>query len=425
MKQVFILIAALFTATIGASLSDAHAQQTDSLRIVAVVNDDVISAYDLATRVELVIALSNLEDRPGIRRQMAPEILRSLIAEKLHLQAAEEAGVTVEPAEIDAAIANIEKRNNLPPGGLFAFLERRNLDIETLIQQLRADIAWSRTVFRRYSSQIDVNETELNAAVARAEAALGKPEYEVSEIFLGVDNPSKEGETRAQAQRLIRELEAGASFPSLAQSFSQSPTAASGGNLGWVRGDDLPSEVMAELERMEVGRIVGPIKVSGGFYIIALRNKRIAGQKRTGETTVSLSQLHFSLPSDAPEETVLSYVNSALDRTRGIDTCEKFEAVGKEYGSPLSGSLGSLPITRLPEQIRVAVADLPVYGMTPPIRSQDALVVLMVCDRTDPKIETAEVDRDAIERRLMDRRLDTFARQYMRELRRNAYIEIR
>lgn len=416
----------ILTATVAAPWSgDALAQSTDTLRIAAVVNDEVVSEYDLQNRVRMVVALSNLPNRPEVQRQLAPQILRSLIDERLRLQEADDLGIEVDSEQVDQALATVAQRNNLTVDQLMTEFDRRDLDVDTLVQQLTAEIAWSQAIFRKYSGLATVTDTEVDAAVQEAEEALGKPEYNIAEIFLAesVDNTS--ADIRRQATRLVNQLRQGASFPALAQSFSQLPTASNGGAIGWVRQNQLPEEIGQRVPSMTPGSISDPIPVTGGVYIIMLRDTRIAGQQVIGKAEVSLTQLHLSLPSDSPKETVNSYIQSARERSASVNNCAEFEELGRTFGSPVSGPLGTLELDQLPVPIRKAVKPLKVNQVTPPIRMQDAVIVLMVCDRTDPEIQTVEIDREQIRRQLINQRLDNFARRHMRELYRNAFIDIR
>ena len=416
------LVAAIVSAL---PLSSARAQASNTLRIAAVVNEEVVSAYDLGNRVRMVIALSNLPNRPEVQRQLAPQILRSLIDERLRVQEAESLGIEVASGQVDNALADVAGRNNLTVDQLFSQLDRLNVDPDTLVQQLTAEIAWSQAVFRKYSALANVTDSEVDAAVRETEEAFGKPEYNIAEIFLAEGQENTPADVRRQAVRLVQQLRQGASFPALAQSFSQLPTAANGGALGWVRPNQIPDEIAQRIVSMAPGSISDPIPVTGGIYIIQLRETRTAGQQVVGKAEVTLSQFHLSLPADSPQDTVNSYIRSARDRAATANNCAEFEELGKNFGSPVSGSLGTLELDRLPLPVRKAVSSLQTNQVTPPIRMQDAVVVLMVCDRTDPKVETMTIDREAIRRQLVSQRLDNFARRHMRELYRNAFIDIR
>src|SRR3712207_1274270 len=124
----------------------------------------------------------------------------------------------------------------------------------------------------------------MRAAKARA----GQPEYLVSEIFIPVDDPTTEGETRRFVEEVIRQLRSGTPFPVAATQFSQAQTALQGGDLGWVRKDEVDPEVAAIIERMPPGAISNPIRVPGGFQIVALRQRRESGREIA--TLISMRQ---------------------------------------------------------------------------------------------------------------------------------------
>jgi len=407
------------------SATPALAQSTQTLRIVAVVNEDVISEYDLGNRIGLVIAMSNLPRRADVARQLAPQILRNLIDEKLRLQDAAELEVDATDEEIDRALDNLAQRNRTSVDQIMEMLSRRNLDTDTLINQMRAEVAWSKTLFRRYSDRLDVSDREIEIARQEIEESLGKPEYNVAEIFLSENAETPANEIAQQARQLVQQIRQGASFPGLAQSVSDLPTAANGGQLGWTRASQLSSEVANVVATMQPNTVSDPIRVTGGIYIVALLGKRIAGQQVEGEATVTLSQFHLAVPADTPADTVQQYMESARDKVAGIRSCETFETVAREAGSPVSGSLGTLPLDRLPPPIRNSVGSLEVGGISDPIRSDDAIVILMVCDRTEPEVTIAEVDPERIREGIIGQRLNNLGRQRLRELRRAAFIDIR
>jgi peptidyl-prolyl cis-trans isomerase SurA len=142
--------------TAAASRQPAPAQKPGGtppeMRIAAVVNDQVISLFDLASRVRTVLISSNLPDSEEIRQKLASQVLRSLIDEKLQLQEAKRQSVTATEAEINTALQQIEKQNNMKAGQLDQFLQARGVDRGQLVEQLTASIVWAKLV-RRLAAQ--------------------------------------------------------------------------------------------------------------------------------------------------------------------------------------------------------------------------------------------------------------------------------
>ena len=251
-----------------------RAGSQEAVRIAAVVNNEAISIPDLVARIDIAIVSSRLQISEELRQQLAPQVLRSLIDERLKVQEAERLRVRASRAELANARRTVEQRNGIPAGGLDDFLRRQGLDVASVTEQLRAEILWSKLVRGRLGAAVSVGEGEIDEAIARLEANRGRPEYRVAEIFLAVDSSEREAEVRGAAASLYRQLSAGASFAQIAQQFSQSATAAVGGDIGWVVEGQLPGEIETVLADLEPGSIAPPVRAFDGYYIVSLIDRR-------------------------------------------------------------------------------------------------------------------------------------------------------
>ena len=252
-----------------------RASGQDAIGIAAVVNNEAISIPDLVARIDVAIVASRLQASEDLRRQLAPQVLRALIDERLKVQEAERLGVTVSEAEMANARRNVEQRNGIAPGGLDAFLRGQGLSVGTVDDQLRAEILWSKLVRGRLGAAVSVGEGEIDEALAQLEANRGRPEYRAAEIFLAVESSEQESAVRAAAESLYEAADPrGANFEQIASQFSQSATAAVGGDIGWVLEGELPSEIEAVLARLEPGSIAPPVRTFDGYTIVALIDRR-------------------------------------------------------------------------------------------------------------------------------------------------------
>ena len=251
----------------------AQAQQAG--RIVAVVNDDIITHYDVVARLGIALATSNVQDTPDVRRRLGSQILRTLMDERLQTQEARRFGIGVSEREIGRQIAEIEGRNNMRPGGLERYFLNNRLDFQALKERLLAEIAWNKVLARRIAPRIEIGADEVEARLAERRAAVGSREYVVSEIFLALNDPAREGEVRAAADGIVEQLRAGASFSGLARQFSQSSSAAIGGDLGRVRAGQLDSRLEAALDSLTPKNASAPIRLENGFYILLLRERSV------------------------------------------------------------------------------------------------------------------------------------------------------
>ena len=182
--------------------------------------------------------------------------------------------MTVSEAEMANARRSVEQRNGIAAGGLDDFLRSQRLDVAAVTDQLRAEILWSKLVRGRLGAAVSVGEGEIDEALARLEANRGRPEYRVAEIFLAVESSEREGEVRAAATSLYEQVAAGASFAQIASQFSQSATAAVGGDIGWVLEGELPSEIEAALVQLEPGSVAPPVRAFDGYTIVSLIDRR-------------------------------------------------------------------------------------------------------------------------------------------------------
>src|SRR4029077_1515139 len=176
---------------------------------------------------------TNVPDTPEVRGRLNSQVLRSMIDEKLQMQEAKRQNVSASDDELNKAIGQIEKQNNMQPGQLNTFLQGHGIDRGTLVDQVTASIVWAKLVRRLAAQSSPISDEEIDDALKRFEAHKDDPEVRVAEILLAVDSPQQDEEVRAQAARLSDQMRQGTRFSAIAQQFSQSATAAVGGDLGW------------------------------------------------------------------------------------------------------------------------------------------------------------------------------------------------
>ena len=392
-------------------------------RIIAVVNEDAVSLFDLRERIKMVIFSSNMQDSPKMRERLEPQVLRALIDEKLQKQAAKRYNIKVDRKEVDKALRMIEKQNGLPPGGLKIRLEKAGVRMSTLVEQIETTIAWSKLVNRRMTRNIVIGDNQIDEALARIRANLNKPSHLVSQIFLAFGGPDNAAKTLADANQLVTQIRNGAAFTSLARQFSQDAAARNGGDLGWVQQGELDQELDRALIDMRPGQISEPIRTSSGYHILLLRKRRTSQKPRADDTVVSLKQVFLPIEAGATPEEAANQRNLATTIAETLSGCDDLERAGKELGSTLSGDLGKLKIGELPSELRALVTGLAVGRASKPLPAEGGLRILMVCDRKEVKSKIPS--RDQIRRNLIRRQADRKARRYLRELHQTAFLDIR
>ncbi len=395
-------------------------------QIAAVVNDQVISVYDLISRIRIVLLSSNLPDSAEGRQHIQNQVLHQLIDEKLELQEAKKKSITASDAESEAAIQMIEKQNNMKPGGLNEFLKAQNIDRGSLIDQITASIVWGKLVRRQAAETTEISDEEVDEAMRREKEHANEPEARVAEIFLAVDTPTQEAEVRATAERLIDEMRKGARFSAIAQQFSQSATAAVGGDLGWIRPDQLSAELAKSVAGMRVGELSQPVRTGAGFYILLVLDRRTGttggGQ---GDTVYDIVQVVLPLPTGASNAQRQAAAVSIEGIKSASKNCADFLRLGREKGPQLT-SEGRLRSSQISPQMRELVSRLQVGQTSQPILEKNGVGMLMLCSKqAGGSSAPTAVTRDSVMETLAKQRYDTVARRYLTDLRRAAYVDIR
>src|SRR4029077_1372481 len=145
---------------------------------------------------------------------------------------------------------------------------------DALRAQLTASIAWQKAVQDEYFARVDLSPQMIDAEMARNAESANRPHYHVLEIFLPVDNPELDPKVKKDAEEVENQLHQGAPFPVVARQFSQHPSAATGGDMGWINDGQLAPELNVALGKMELGAISDPIRSTGGYYILARRERQ-------------------------------------------------------------------------------------------------------------------------------------------------------
>lgn len=395
----------------------------DSLAIAAVVNDDVISVLDLSVRTRMVIISARLEDTPETRNRLTPQVLRGLIDERLKLQEAELSGVSVPEATVNERVDELAAQNNMPRADFEQALMRNGVLIETIMEQIRAEIAWTLLIQRKLQPSVVVSDEEVDEALADLQANLGKPEYRVAEIYLATDAASGEDQVRQTAQRLADQLRQGADFESLARQFSQSATAARGGDLGWVRPGQLDGDLEAAVRDLQPGQVAGPLRSTGGYNILQLLDRRQTGGASVLDAMVSLRQVFIPLAQSAPAAEVDAAETLARSVIAQARSCDDMTRIARETNPQANADLGELRIGELPDVLRPIATDLELNRPSQPVRVESGIGVFMVCKREQP--EAGLPTRQDIAQSIRNERLDVLARGYLRDLRRAAFVDVR
>ncbi len=420
MKAFFLAILTLAAACCGAP---AEAQQ-DLQRIAAVVNDQVVSMFDLAGRIRLTIVSSGLEDSPEIRTRLAPQILRTLIDEALEVQEAKRLNITVNSAEIEKAMARIAKQNDMTETQFSNFLKQSGIPLSTLVAQIRAGLSWSKIVAEKIRPSIEIGDDQVQEYLDRLKASKDKPEYRLQEIFLAVDTPQQEDDVRRTAERLSEQIKRGANFTAVARQFSQSATAAVGGDLGWVEEGALEPEIQRAVDQLKVGEISAPIRTVSGFHLILLREKRQSGAAAADTSTLKIEHLFIPGPPNATPEDLTALRSLAQTVSDNAASCPDFASLRKQLPDAKTVIPETVTANDLAPAIRAVASKLAVGKASEPITLNNGVFVMMICSREGAS-EGGLPGAEDVRNRLGQEKLDLLTRRYLRDMRTAAFIDLR
>lgn len=416
-------------APLGTAPSDAPVAATRpaptglSESVAAIVNDDIVSTYDLAQRMRLLIATSGVQPTQENLQQFQREALVSLVDEHLQFQELrrvekeQKIDILADDTEINEEIDGMAQQNNMNREQFLTFLGQRGIGPDTLKAQLRAQISWARWIRGRYGSRLRIGDDQIAATQARLTAEAAKPQYNIGEVLIDAQRVGGMTQAMQGAQQLVAQLQQGAPFPAVARQFSALPTAAAGGDAGWVTAGEMPTEVEAVLEQMRPGQLSQPIPVKDGVYILYLKDKRSGG----AAMLVNLKQVAVALPQTASAADEAGAREKLTALKPQIKSCETLEAAAGKTQGVVAGDLGEAEVADLAPQFRDAAEKLKVGEISDPIRTAAGLHLVAVCGRRSAS--AAQADKQQIEQRLYGQQLSMIARRYMRDLRNSATIE--
>jgi peptidyl-prolyl cis-trans isomerase SurA len=405
--------------------SPAAAVSPLSEGVAAIVNDSIISTYDLRQRIMLLIVTAGVQPTEENMPQIQREALRALVDEHLEIQELrrvekqQKFTIIADDQDIDRQISRMAEENRMTGPQLLQSLQAAGVGPATLKDQLRAEISWQRWINGRYGSRLRVGEDQIEAQLAQINAAAAKPQFLMSEIFIdpartgGLDNAVRGG------QQLIAQLQQGAPFAAVARQFSSASTAATGGDAGWVSSGTLAPELQQALDEMRPGQLSQPITTKDGVYILFLREKR-AGSKAA---LVDLKQLAIRVAKDAsPEQLEAARVKLAALKP-SISSCGDMESVAAKADGVLAGDLGEAEIKDLAPAFREAAEVLNVGQVSDPIRTPAGLHLIAVCGKRQGGAKAPT--KEEIENRMIGQQLAMISKRYLRDLRNSATIETR
>lgn len=391
-------------------------------RATAIVNGDIITGTDVSQRLALIVAANGGDVSEEERQRLRLQVLRNLIDETLQIQEAEANEITISEEEVDATFRQVAQQNFKQDLEAFdQYLRAQGSSTNTLKRQIKGELAWSRLLRRNIQPFINVGDEEVNAIIERLKASKGTTEFRIGEIYMSATQETAP-QVAENMRKILEQIRGGGSFVAYARQFSEASTAATGGDLGWVRPAQLPQTLAEAAEQMQVGQVVGPVEVPGGFSILYLIDSRQVLTADPRNALLSLKQLAISFPEGITEKQAAEQAAQFATATQAIKGCGAANEVAARLGASVVDN-DQVKLRDLPAALQGAIAQLQIGQASQPFGSvEDGVRVLILCGRDDPE-SAAAPSFDAVMSRLENERVNKRAQIYLRDLRRDAIIE--
>ncbi len=396
-------------------------QAVNSIEVL--VNDEPISSFDIDQRLRLVIALSGGISTEEEFLKVREQVLRSMIDERLQLQESATVDLIISSEQLEDFFQRRAEGVGQTAQQFETALAGIGSSKQSMQKQMEAEVAWSQLVEGRLGAFVTVSDEEVEARIQKIKDNRGKFEYRLSEIVFDVNSSEQEESIKNNALQIVERIKSGSAFPEIAQQLSSSPSAAVGGDLGWITADSINTDYAESVQNLDVGEISEPIRTAGGFVIIAVRDRRRILIADPLDSEVDIRQIHLSSPqvADTAKAAQFETVTGNL-HTQG-NHCETVDAIAASAGADGRVALGNLRIRNLQGDVRTRVQALEVGQATELMKMEDGWRVLIVCNKTEPQVQ--EPNHDQIMNQIEQQRLAMMGRRYLRDLRRDAIIDYR
>lgn len=391
-------------------------------RATAVVNGDIITGTDVNHRLALIVAANGGTVSDEERQRLRLQVLRNLIDETLQIQEAEANEISIAESEVESTFQQVAQQNFKQDINAFdQYLRTQGSSTDTLKRQIKGELAWSRLLRRNIQPFINVGDEEVNSIIARLNASKGTNEYRIGEIYMSATQESAQ-QTAENMKKILEQIRGGGSFGAYARQFSEASTAARNGDLGWVRPAQLPASLGEVAQQMQVGQVVGPVEVPGGFSILYLIDQRQILTADPRNAILSLKQLSISFPAGTTEAQATTRAGEFATATSGIKGCGAANEVAARIGANIVDN-DQVRLRDLPGPLQSTIAQLPIGQASQPFGSvAEGVRVLILCGRDDPQTAAAP-SFDQIMSQLENDRVNKRAQIYLRDLRRDAIID--
>ena len=398
-------------------------------RVIAIVNDEALTQYDVNEQTRVVLSQMRLQKvAPPPPDVMEKQLLERLITDRVLMQSAKESGIRIDDGQVERTIARIAQENKLGLAEFRSAVEAEGVPYARYREDIRSEIVIQRLREREVEGRVNVSDAEVDLFLATLAAQSGGDiEYRIAHILVIVPEQATPDVISARVRRVeeaLRQLKSGVEFAQVAASFSDAGDALQGGNLGWRPPARLPTVFVDPVRSLKPGEISGVLRSASGFHIVKLLETR----SRNAPTVVEQTRVRHILIK-VNEIASEAEARIKIDRIKErLDLGGKFEEQAKlnsEDGSAAKGGdLGWVSPGDTVPDFEQAMARLKVGEVSVAVRTPFGWHLIEVLERRTQDI-TAERRREQARLALRQRKSDELFQDWVRQQRDRAYVEIK
>ena len=400
-------------------------------RIVAIVNDDIISRNELDARLRRVREqLRQSGTAPPPPDALHRQVLERLILRRIQLQIARNSGMRVNDESLNRTLLRIAQQNELTLREFRDAVERDGYDFAQFREEVRDDILIAEVRRRQVENQINISQRDIDDYLSMMEgrgAEADRHRYRIGHILIAVpDGASSEeiDEARERAERVLEELRAGADFANMAVTHSDGQKALEGGDLGWRLASELPTMLADAVLRLETGDVSEPVRSASGFHLVKLVDRQGSQRQMIRQTLAR----HILITLDALTDNAEARRQLAVLRERIVNG-QDFGGLARIHSddpgsASKGGDLGWIDPGNTVPVFERTMDSLAPGAISKPFRSQFGWHLVQVLERRD-RDATETSQRAEARRRLRSRKIEENTQAWLRRVRDEAYVEYR
>ena len=423
--QLTFILLGLAISSYGYTKTEGSIQKLD--RIIAVVDQDVITEKELQEKINSVISnLKNQKIEIPSESVLRKQVIERIIANSVQIQLALQTGLKISDAQVDKTIERISEKNKLNVVDFKKMLEKDGTNFYKFREEIRNEITIAQLKEREVDSKIVITDGEIDNFL-NAQSKEIQDEFEVAHILIRVPedaSPEKLEKFKNKAEEASKQILSGKNFTQVSAAFSETPNALEGGSLGWKKASDLPTLFVDALKKIEMGTLTPILRSPNGFHILKLINKKgssgplIVEQTHVRHILIKLSEI----TSENEGRQKLISIKERLEN--GI----KFEDMAKQYSEDPSanngGDLGWInPGDTVPE-FEKTMKQLNANQISDPIKTPFGWHLIQVLERRSQDM-SKESARMQARQQIKMRKSEEAYQDWLQELRDRSFVELR